>query len=95
MFVPFARSPDYLVNSMNKTTLIHEITKLPLPDQVALVQEIWDQIAEKNPVLPLSDKQISELERRSAELQADNRSTLWRLISRSYANFQRLKNFGL
>lgn len=56
---------------MNKATLLTEIEKLSLEDRVSLVCEVWDQIAQSNAVLPLSDAQKSDLERRSAELDAN------------------------
>lgn len=43
------------------------IDKMPRDVQVALVQEIWDNIAAEKNALPLSDQQRLELERRLAE----------------------------
>jgi putative addiction module component (TIGR02574 family) len=43
------------------------IDKLPRDVQVALVQEIWENIAAVNKAASLSDKQRNELERRLAD----------------------------
>lgn len=43
------------------------IDQLPREVQVALVQEIWDNIAAETNRVPLSEKQRIELERRLAE----------------------------
>lgn len=56
---------------MNKSGLISEIGKLPLDEQLSLVHEVWDQIAQQNAVIPLSDAQKFELERRMAELESN------------------------
>ena len=47
------------------------IDKMPRDVQVALVQEIWDNIAAEENALPLSDQQRLELERRLAEDDAE------------------------
>lgn len=43
------------------------IDRLPRDVQVALVQEIWDNIAAETAAMPLDEKQRQELERRLAE----------------------------
>ena len=43
------------------------IDQLPRDVRLALVQEIWDTIAAEANVMPLSDAQRRELERRAAE----------------------------
>ena len=43
------------------------IDQLPRDVRVALVQEIWDSIAAEASVLPLSEAQRAELERRCAD----------------------------
>jgi putative addiction module component (TIGR02574 family) len=43
------------------------IDQLPRDVQVALVQEIWDNIAAETSTVPLSEQQRIELERRLAE----------------------------
>ena len=63
---PFAES-----TLMNTTTLLTEIQKLPVADRVVLVQQIWDQIAESDAVLHLTDAQKAEIDRRASELEAN------------------------
>lgn len=43
---------------------IAEIRKLPLPDRLQLVGEIWDSILEDQSLLPVSDALARELEAR-------------------------------
>jgi putative addiction module component (TIGR02574 family) len=47
------------------------IDKLPRDVRVALVQEIWDSIAAETSVVPLSEAQRAELERRLADVDAN------------------------
>ena len=56
---------------MNTAAILAEIGKLPVDEQVVLVQRIWDNIAQTESPLALSDVQKAELDRRSAELDAD------------------------
>ena len=57
------------------SNLTEEAKKLSIAERINLVEEIWDSIAEEanvSPdVLPLSDEQKAELDRRIAELDAD------------------------
>ncbi len=57
-----------------------EALKLPAGERIRLAQELWDSIApeaEANPdLLPLSEEQIQELERRLAEHERDPSSAL-------------------
>ena len=43
---------------------IAEIRLLPLPERLALVNEIWDSIIEESEALPVSDELFAELDRR-------------------------------
>jgi putative addiction module component (TIGR02574 family) len=45
--------------------------KLPIPERLQLVEEIWNSIAEDAKVLPLTDDQRAELDRRWAEHERD------------------------
>ena len=47
------------------------IDQLPRDVRVALVQEIWDSIAAESSVVPLSETQRAELERRLADDEAN------------------------
>ena len=46
------------------------IDRLSVEDRLALVEELWDSIAESAGDLPLTDAQREELDRRLAEHQA-------------------------
>jgi putative addiction module component (TIGR02574 family) len=41
-----------------------EYRKLPIPERLQLVEEIWDSIAREAKSLPLSDELRAELDRR-------------------------------
>ena len=47
------------------------IDRLPLDQQIALAQEIWESLGEFRPSLQLTDEQQAELARRDAELEAN------------------------
>jgi len=51
-----------------------DFRRLPIPERLRLVEDIWDSIAQeanvRPEVLPLSDAQRAELERRAAEAKA-------------------------
>ena len=70
--------------SVNTTSILTEIGKLPVEDQVVLVQRIWDSIADSNTPLELTDAQKTELSRRSAELDANpDIAVPWEEVKRS------------
>ena len=46
------------------TTLLQQATKLPVPDRIKLVEDIWDSIAEAPDDFPLTAAQKRELDRR-------------------------------
>jgi len=56
---------------VNAASIISEIQKLSMEDRVVLVQRIWDDIAESNLPLNLTEAQKAELDCRSAELDAN------------------------
>ena len=43
------------------------LDRLSVEDRIALVEDIWDSIAEEKNVLPLTDTQRAELQRRIEE----------------------------
>jgi putative addiction module component (TIGR02574 family) len=43
------------------------IDRLPVEERLTLVEDIWDSIAADSAVLPLTDSQRAELDRRLAE----------------------------
>jgi putative addiction module component (TIGR02574 family) len=69
---------------MNTASILAEIGKLSVADQVLLVQRIWDNIAESDTPLELTDTQKAELDRRSAELDAHPEMAVpWEDVKRS------------
>ena len=52
---------------MTDSTLPPEIRELPVPERVALVEQIWDSIVEDEAGFELTDAQKAELDRRLAE----------------------------
>lgn len=48
------------------STSIEELRKLPLPERLELVEELWDTIAEDADKLKLTEAQAAELDRRLA-----------------------------
>ena len=48
------------------STSIDELSKLPLPQRVEIVEKLWDSIAADADHLPLTPKQAEELDRRLA-----------------------------
>lgn len=51
------------------SNLTEEAKKLPVDERIALVEEIWDSIAEDNGCLELTDAQKQELDRRIQSFQ--------------------------
>lgn len=51
------------------SNLTEEAKKLPVDERIALVEEIWDSIAEENGCFELTDAQKRELDRRIQSLQ--------------------------
>jgi putative addiction module component (TIGR02574 family) len=56
----FLRKEDPNMSS----NLTEEAKKLPVPERIALVEEIWDSIAEDNGCFELTDALKQELDRR-------------------------------
>lgn len=48
-----------------------DVLELPVAERLALVEAIWDSIADAPDTLPLSDAQRAELDRRLAEYERD------------------------
>jgi putative addiction module component (TIGR02574 family) len=60
-----------------------EYRKLPIPERLQLVEEIWDSIAQDAKALPLSDDLRAELDRRWAEHERDPSSAIpWDQVRR-------------
>jgi putative addiction module component (TIGR02574 family) len=57
---------------------IEEILELPPAERVAIVQEIWESVAEDTRAVPLTAAQRSELERRWLDFQQNpNEGESW------------------
>jgi len=52
---------------MRPTEIIKEVNQLKLSEKLAIVETIWDSIAEHNTTLPLSTGQKMELDKRYAK----------------------------
>ncbi len=58
-------------------TMNTKLSKLPVDERIKLVEELWDSIASDQKVLPLTDEQKAELDRRLDAYEADgNRGRL-------------------
>jgi len=63
---------------MSDSTLPPEIRELPVPERVALVEQIWDSIVEDETQFALTDAQKAELDRRLARrASSDSRGSDW------------------
>ncbi len=58
------------------STLLEQSLKLPIPERIKLVEDIWDSIAAVPDVVELSPEQISELERRIEDYQKNPEKTV-------------------
>jgi putative addiction module component (TIGR02574 family) len=69
---------------MNITNTLNEIVALSIEERINLVQDIWDSIAADQAYSDLTDLQKQELERRTADYEAnpDNVMT-WEAVKAS------------
>ncbi len=68
---------------MTQLTVPPEIRDLPVPDRVALVEQIWDSIAEDQAGFQLTNAQEAELDRRLARRQSSGpRGSDWGDVKR-------------
>ncbi len=69
---------------MNITNTLNEIVALSIEERINLVQDIWDSIAADQACADLTDGQKQELERRTADYEAnpDNVMT-WEAVKAS------------
>ena len=67
-----------------KPALVAEILELPVAERMRLVEAIWDSISAAPEVLPLTQWQREELDRRLSEFEADpaSGSTLEDVVAR-------------
>ncbi|MFN2509449.1 MAG: addiction module protein, partial [Chthoniobacterales bacterium] len=59
---------------------LQDLRRLPIPQRIQLVEELWNSIAEEAPAIHLSKEQIAELDRRLDALEAQPESgTPWHI----------------
>jgi len=69
------------------SNLTEEAKKLPVDERIALVEEIWDSIAEENGCFELTDAQKQELDRRIQSLQENPQAARsWEDIKSEFLN---------
>jgi putative addiction module component (TIGR02574 family) len=69
------------------SNLTEEAKKLPVPERIALVEEIWDSIAEDNGCFELTDAQKEELDRRIQSQQENpHLGRTWEEIKSEFLN---------
>lgn len=67
------------------SNLTEEAKKLPVAERIALVEEIWDSIAEENGWLELTESQKEELDRRIQSFQENpHAGRTWEEIKAEY-----------
>ena len=52
------------------TKALDAALRLPIPERIQLVQEIWDSVVAESAAVPVTKKQKAELDRRLADLAA-------------------------
>jgi putative addiction module component (TIGR02574 family) len=66
---------------MRSDEIKNEIKKLNLAEKILLVEDIWDQIAESNESMPISDWQKQELDQRLGAYQKGELKTFeWQAV---------------
>ena len=71
------------------TKLAEEAKKLSIPERIALVEEIWDSIAEDNGCFELTEARKQELDRRLESLGANpSQGRTWEEIKLDFLNFK-------
>lgn len=69
------------------SNLTEEAKKLPVPERIALVEEIWDSIAKDNGCFELTDAQKQELDRRIQSQQENpHLGRTWEEIKSEFLN---------
>jgi putative addiction module component (TIGR02574 family) len=67
--------------------LTEQAKKLSIPERIALVQEIWDSIAEDNDCFELTETQKQELDRRLESFRANpSQGRTWEEIRSEFLN---------
>ena len=69
------------------SNLTEEAKKLSIPERLALVEEIWDSIAEDNEYFELTEEQRQELDRRLDSFRTNpSQGRTWEEIKAEFLN---------
>ena len=69
------------------SNLTAQVKKLSIPERLALVEEIWDSIAEDNGCFELTEAQKQELDRRIESFRANpSQGRTWEEIKNDFLN---------
>lgn len=69
------------------SNLTEQVKKLSIPERLALVEEIWDSIAEDNGCFELTEAQKQELDRRIESFRANpSQGRTWEEIKNDFLN---------
>ena len=69
------------------SNLSEEVKKLSIPERIALIEEIWDSIAEDNACFELTEAQKQELDRRIESFRANpSQGRTWEEIKNEFLN---------
>ncbi len=75
------------VDTMMSSNLTEQVKKLSIPERIALVEEIWDSIADDNGCFELTEAQKQELDRRIESLRANpSQGRTWEEIKNDFLN---------
>lgn len=67
------------------SNLTEEVKRLSIPERIALVEEIWDSIAEDNGCFELTEAQKQELDRRIESFRANpSQGRTWEEIKNDF-----------
>ena len=53
------------------TATLESLTKLPVPERIQLVEDLWDSLVADEADIPISDRQLAEIERRKTMMEAN------------------------
>ena len=74
-----------------QTEILNAIKKMPVEDQIELVEDIWNNISENNNAVGLTERQVEILKNRYQQFKADSMTAKnWDEIKK---DFEQKKNF--
>ena len=75
------------VDTTMASNLTEQVKKLSIPERIALVEEIWDSIAEDSGCFELTEAQKRELDRRIESFRANpSQGRTWEEIKNDFLN---------